>query len=261
MVDVNGENPNEDSGVDPDLVREASRILVEMRQRDLDFRLLGGIGIRLALGDRFDTRLERSHNDIDFVTTKRDGSKVEEALAELGWEPDRQFNAINGARRLLFTDPATGHKIDGFVDRFEMCHSLPLTERFEDSEDVLPPADLLMTKLQIIELNAKDLGDAYALLLGFPTAPGPDPQTIETGRIALLASRDWGLQHTLELNFTRMLEGLEATDFEVADRDRISSAIDAITDAMDAHPKSRAWKLRARIGERKKWYDEPEEID
>jgi hypothetical protein len=26
-------------------------------------------------------------------------------------------------------------------------------------------------------------------------------------------------------------------------------------------PKSRAWKLRAKIGERKRWYDLPEEVD
>jgi hypothetical protein len=255
------QSPQTPGTVDPDLVVEARRILEEMERQGLEVRLLGGIAIRLALGDRFDSRLERPHNDIDFITLKKHGSDVEAALERLGWEPERQFNAINGARRLLFTDPATGHKIDGFVEHFEMCHTLPLTESFPDSREALPPADLLMTKAQIIELNAKDRGDCYALLIGCTVSDGPGAHQIDASRIARLASRDWGLHHTLSLNFEKLRSGLGEMDFSDAEKLTIEGSLDAITERMAEEPKTRSWKLRDRIGERKRWYDEPEEID
>jgi hypothetical protein len=36
--------------------------------------------------------------------------------------------------------------------------------------------------------------------------------------------------------------------------------IDALAEAIDAAPKSTKWKLRARVGDRVAWYDEPEEV-
>jgi len=246
--------------VEPDLEREAERLLGALSERNLDVRLLGGIGIRLAVGAGLHPSLTRPHNDIDLITTKRDGSAVEAALAELGWEPHREFNALNGARRLLFTDPATGHKIDAFVDNFEMCHRLPLVGRFAFSERTLSPADLLLTKLQIVELNAKDRGDCYALLFRFPAAADSRPEAIDVAWIAELAARDWGLHHTLEINLARLREGLDETELQSSARATIEATIGRIETAIDTAPKTRGWKLRARIGERKRWYEEPEEI-
>lgn len=247
--------------INPDLSTEAERLLGEMSQRGLEVRLLGGIAVRLALADRYHQALLRPHDDIDLITTKSDSSGVESALAELGWEANREFNAINGARRLLFYDTATGHKIDGFVERFEMCHKLPLTDRFDCCSKTLSPADLLLTKLQVIELNSKDRGDCYALLLGFPVVERTEDRTTDAGWIAELASSDWGLHHTLTLNFQRLREGVGEPALDVAEQGRILESIGSIEAAMDAAPKSRSWKMRDRIGERKRWYEEPEEIE
>lgn len=249
-------------GVHPDLKIEARRLLDAFAERGLEARLLGGIAIRMALGERFPAHLEREHHDIDLICAKRDGAEIEKTIAELGWEPRREFNALNGARRLLFEDPPTGHSIDAFIETFEMCHRLPLADRLGVREDTLSPADLLLTKLQIVELNAKDRGDAYALLSGFPLAGsnGNGGQVIDIDWIAELAGRDWGLYHTLELNFERLRAGLNEVELPADERERIATALDAIVAAMGRAPKTRGWKLRARIGERKRWYEEPEEI-
>lgn len=248
------------SEVQSDLELEAQRLLDAMAERGLEVRLLGGIAIRLAVGARLHPSLIRPHNDIDLITTKRDGSGVEATLTELGWEPNREFNALNGARRLLFSDPATGHKVDGFVEGFEMCHRLPLVESFGRSERTLPPADLLLTKLQIVELNAKDRGDCYALLLRFPPGSKAQPETVDVPWIAELTSRDWGLHHTLAINLGRLREGLGETELGTPEQATINATIDRIEAAMEAAPKTRGWKLRDRIGERKRWYEEPEEV-
>ncbi|MDQ2623086.1 MAG: nucleotidyltransferase family protein [Actinomycetota bacterium] len=256
-----------DTQIRSDLGAEAERILDELDARGMKVKLLGGIAIQLALGDRIHPALKRECGDIDLFTTKSYCSGVESMLEELGWEPAAQFNALNGARRLLFSDPATDRKIDGFIDDFEMCHKLPLARRFDLPGATLSPSDLLLTKLQIIELNAKDRGDCYALLLGFPVTDQPETgngdaiESIDLEGITSLTSKDWGLQHTLELNLERLRAGLVESPLSTDEQARIGDSITAIETALENAGKSRSWKLRARVGERKKWYDEPEEIE
>jgi Uncharacterised nucleotidyltransferase len=241
------------------LIEEAHRLLTAAREREAPMRLLGGMGIRMLLGERMDPRFDREIADLDFLTTRRAGRAVEEVLESAGWQPERQFNALNGARRLLFEDPPSGHKIDVFVETFQMCHTLPLAERLTVREDTLPAAELAMTKLQIVSLNSKDRGDLYALLHALEVTE--DDQSINSARIAELTSGDWGLHHTFELNFQRLREGLAESPLTAGEQAVVKGRIDALQEATERVPKSRGWRIRARVGERKLWYDEPEEVD
>jgi hypothetical protein len=239
------------------LVEEAHRLLAAAREREVPLRLLGGVAIQMLLAERMDERFQRESADLDFLTTRRAGRAVEELLAGAGWEPERQFNALNGARRLLFEDPPSGHKIDVFV---EMCHALPLAERLSVREDTLPAAELAMTKLQVVSLNAKDRSDLYALLHALEVADH-DEDAINAVRIAELTSGDWGLHHTFELNFARLREGLTEVGLSEQEQATMRARIDALHEAIEQAPKSRGWRMRARVGERKRWYEEPEEVD
>ena len=242
------------------LVEEGAGMVAAADERGIAVRLIGGVGIRLMLGARFDPAFERVHADIDAVTRRKDARGLEALLAERGWEPAREFNALNGARRLLFHDPQSAAQVDVFVEAFEMCHTLPLADRLDAPGPSLPATDLLMTKLQIVELNPKDRSDCYALLRGCEVGHD-DPRAIEPARVAELTSRDWGLHHTFELNLQRLLDGLAGHAAPAEDLAGISAGIEAVVAAMDETPKGRAWKLRERIGERRRWYDEPEEVD
>ena len=228
----------------------------------LAVRLLGGMGIRLLLADRYPPAFERSYGDLDVITRKRDARGLEQLLAVRGWEPAVAFNALNGGRRMLFHDPAGPAQVDVFVETFEMCHRLPLAESLDGSPPPfsLPACDLLLSKLQIVALNAKDRNDSYALLLGC----APDPaaaSALDAERIASLAAEDWGLHHTLERNLARLLDDLPQAEVSAADGATIAARVAAIQQALEVAPKSRGWKLRARVGERKRWYEEPEEVD
>ena len=246
------------TGIDPDIQLEARRILDAADGKGIRIKLLGGVAIRIALGERFPAALTREYGDIDLFTTRKYCSDTESMLADLGWDPATNFNALNGNRRLLFSDPASDRKIDVFIDDFEMCHRLPLKQRFDLPGDALDPADLLLTKLQIIELNAKDRGDAYAILVACPVGQGPE--SIDLDCICGLTAKDWGLQHTLELNLDRLREGLSESPLDEGQKATVVEAIGRIEAGLADSPKSRSWKLRDRIGERRKWYDEPEEI-
>jgi hypothetical protein len=242
------------------LVEEASRLLAAAREREVPLRLLGGVAIQIMLGERMDERFQRESADLDFLTTKRSGRAVEELLASAGWQPERQFNALNGARRLLFEDAPSGHKIDVFVESFEMCHVLPLAERMSVREDTLPAAELAMTKLQVVSLNTKDRNDLYALLHALEVAEHDD-DAINAVRISELTSSDWGLHHTFELNFARLRDGLAEVGLSEPEQATVRARIDALHEAIEQAPKSRGWRMRARIGERKRWYEEPEEVE
>jgi hypothetical protein len=243
---------------------EARRLLAAADAAALPLGLLGGMGIQLLLGERIEPRLRRPVGDLDFITARRAGAAVETLLAAHGWEPQRRFNAVNGARRLVFDEPAGERRVDVFVGAFAMCHRLPLVERLSARGAVLPAAELALTKLQIVALNAKDRGDLYALLLACEIAAGDvdgdGAPAIDGRRIAALAGADWGLHHTLTLNLARLRAGLSESELAAAQRELIERRLATLGDTLERAPKSRAWRLRARVGERRRWYEEPEEI-
>jgi hypothetical protein len=140
-----------------------------------------------------------------------------------------------------------------------MSHSIPLEERLELEPVTVPLAELLLTKLQIAELNQKDVGDALALLQGHRVAEA-DGESVNAARIAEVVADDWGLWRTFTGNLAVSREHLPGYDLPAGEREAVSARIDALTERIDAEPKSRAWKLRARIGERKRWYETPEEV-
>ncbi len=240
------------------LIEEGRELYEAARDLRLDLRLMGGVGIRLLLGERLPPAYRRSYRDLDVMVRRKQRRDVETLLAKRGWEPATEFNALGGGRRLLFHDPASEAQVDVFVESFEMCHSLPLVDGLDRPGPSLPATDLLMSKLQIVSLNTKDRNDCYALLESCTIAEG-DHEAIELSRIAGLAAGDWGIHHTFELNLRRLREGLGAV--AQADAEQINSILDQLCDAIDEVPKTRAWKLRAKIGERKRWYEEPEEVD
>ena len=244
----------------PDVVEEARRLVAAADEAGLRVRLIGGAAVRLHGGADFDPSFVREIRDIDLVTGKGDGRRAEAFLEAQGYVANRTFNAMHGARRLLFYDEGHGRQVDVFINTFEMCHVLPVGEHLDRDPLTIPLADLLMTKLQIVTLNAKDRSDAYAILLGHELGAG-DAECIDAGRIAELCARDWGLYRTSQLNFERLLGALPESGLDDASRGLVAERIAGIVEAMERVPKSVKWKARARVGDRVRWYEEPDEVD
>lgn len=239
---------------------ECTELLQQTAERGLRVRLLGGMAIRMLLGERLHPAFHRQVNDIDVMTTRKDARALEELLASRGWAPEQSFNALNGARRLLFHDPASTAQVDVFVDAFEMCHALPLADRLDAPGPTLPATELLCTKLQIVALNAKDRSDLYALLLGCEVGDG-DHLALEPTVLGAMTGRDWGLCHTFELNLAHLRSAVGEAGVDEAQRALILDRVGRLERALEEAPKSRGWRMRAKIGERKRWYDDPEEVD
>lgn len=238
-----------------DITQEALRILDAADAENIPLRLLGGLAIylRCPTAIREDTRLQRAYGDLDFAILSQGSTKTKALFQQLGYTGNKAFNALHGYQRLMFYDEPNERKIDIFVDRMQMCHILDFRTRLTIDKRTLPLADLLMTKLQIVEINEKDITDMIALLHEYPLAE--NDSGINTPYITSLTAQDWGLNKTFEQNLRKILAYVDEHSFPSDVHERIETLITRI----EAQPKTMKWKARAVVGERVRWYETPEE--
>jgi hypothetical protein len=243
--------------IEADVVSEGTRLLARAAEADVPLRLLGGVAIKLRAPGELLPAFRRTYGDLDFVTTKKGAGRAAELFRNEGYEPHVAFNALHGRERLLFFDVDHDRQVDLFVGAFAMSHKIPLEARLEVDSVSIPLAELLLTKLQIAQLNEKDIRDALALLEGHPVGD-TDGETVNAGRVAALCAADWGLWRTITGNLDTCCA--LAPGYEVPNSAEVEARLQALLHRIEAEPKTRSWKLRARIGERKRWYELPEEV-
>jgi hypothetical protein len=247
------------SGILADIVAEGERLLGMASQEGVPLRLLGGVAVRLKAPE-IPASLDRSYKDIDLAVTKKGAGAADKLLREAGYEPHVSFNAMHARERGLYFDDANGRQVDLFIHSFRMCHEIPLGDRLDVEDHTVPLAELMLTKLQIIEVNEKDIRDTVLLFHGHPIADHDDG-AVNGARIAALCASDWGLWRTITANLERCRDHVDDYELPADERERIHGRFDQLLGRIEAEPKSRGWKLRARVGERKRWYDLPEEVE
>ena len=229
-------------------------MLAAAHEAGLTLRLLGGVAVHVR-SRGLHPALTREYKDLDFATSKKSAGDLQKLLRDIGYEPHLGFNAMNGRERLLFYDNPNGRQVDVFVRSFRMCHEIPLESRLGVDEDTVPLAELLLTKLQIVELNEKDVRDTVALLLEHEVTE--DDTGVNATQVAALCCEDWGLWRTITHNLETVTQHL---DNYAVDREVVSGRLSRLLARIEGTPKSRGWKLRAKVGERKRWYELPEEV-
>jgi hypothetical protein len=242
-----------------DVGDEADRVLAMAIDAGATARLIGGLAIAKHLHVEVPPVLLRSYADVDLVVRRGDDRPLRRALEAGGYVPNVAFNSLRGDRRLLYLDEANGRQLDVFVGAFKMCHTLELDDRLSLDPATLAPADLLLTKLQVVEANRKDQTDALALLLCHELATERAGDVIGLDRLAAVTAHDWGWFTTVADNLVWLSEFTrDVLDGEA--RERARSQIDRVAEALADAPKSLGWKARARIGRRIPWYELPEEV-
>src|SRR3970040_1306705 len=191
-----------------DIIQEAERLTAAAQRTGTVLKLTGGLGVSVHSPSPGRDPLRRDYRALDFVSLSGRRVACQRLLEDLGYAPDIPFNTLQGRRRLRFWDARHRREVDVFLDQFRMCHTIDLRHRLHMGEVCLTPADLLLTKMQVVEINQKDLIDIMALLHDHSTADG-DADTINRAYIARLAARDWGLPRTVQLNTPRVLDALK----------------------------------------------------
>ena len=261
MADLASQPPAQEAVDDP--LPEAISLAQGAADAGLGLKLLGGLAVRVICPE-LPPRL-RAGQDIDFACLSRGRRDVVAYLERSGCQPDKRFNNLNGDRQMYFNAPS-GRPIDVMVDRLTMCHTLDFRPAFGALPLSLSAMDILLSKLQIVELNEKDARDILQLLAGVPVADGPAAggtgPVLDASRFTSLVAADWGWWRTTTGNLEK-LPDLAAAKPELiplgSPKDPLAQAARLLELARSV-PKGMKWKLRANVGDRVRWYELPEEV-
>jgi hypothetical protein len=238
-----------------DPVAEARRLISAAAAQGLLLRALGGVAVYL-LAPEGKPRLPRRVKDLDLAVPRGDGRPAARLLEQAGYAGEEMFNALHGRRRLLFLDPGNGRHVDVFVGEFSMCHEIPLTGRLERAPLTVPPEELLLSKLQIVEATANDDSDLYSILLHCEVGVSAG---IDGPFVAGLCAQDWGLWRTCVASLDRLRANLESSPLDPGEASLVESRLGELRGHIDAAPKTARWRLRSRVGDKVRWYQQPEE--
>ncbi|HEY5334291.1 MAG TPA: hypothetical protein VIJ21_12160 [Solirubrobacterales bacterium] len=242
-------------------IEEAVRVIDAATAAGLQLRLTGGVAIATISPSALQTPLRRLYNDIDFVARSRDQRAVEALFAALGYHAEDEFNALHGEHRLFFIDRENSREADVFVDKVDACHQLHLADRLDLATPTIPPADLLLSKLQVVETTPKDYTDAIAVLCDHEIVEEDGPVGISLARIEDVCCSDWGWWRTVTMVGASTLEMAEGLAGEGRIPPVAPTRLRRVLERLESAPKTRKWKLRARVGDRVRWHEEPEGLE
>lgn len=239
-----------------DPIEEGRRVIDAADERDLTVRQIGGTAIYEHAETAREEPFKRGYRDVDFVGTKAEEQEVVTLMVDLGYDANKRFNTMR-SYRLEFNDRENERKCDYILDSFDFCHQWSLRERIELDHPTVPIEDLLLSKLQIVEVSDRDVRDMIAMMNDHPVESGNDTEHIDPEYVAGLCEGDWGLYKTTTMSIDRVEEYIANNDLPL-DEATIQARLDALRTEIETRPKTLRWKLRSILGERKQWYNRPE---
>jgi hypothetical protein len=243
-----------------DILKEADRIIATAQSEAITLRLLGGTAIGFRCPSAKRPTVSRTYPDIDLVGFKKQSRRIRELFTKLGYVPNDSFNALRGGSRLMFFDLPNKRRVDIFLDYFDMCHKISLKDRLTLEPLTLTMADLLATKLQIFKTNEKDFKDIIAMLLDHEVVDSDKPDAINGKRLAELCANDWGIYKTFTIVLEKTAIMLDKFDLTTKDKEVVKERMAAISRLMENEPKSVNWRMRAKLGEKMRWYMLPDDM-
>ena len=245
------------------LRNEALEIVAAAGDVDVDLRVVGGIGVRLHCDASAETltRIDRVAKDIDFIVPKEGRKALRRLLEDRGYLVDRDLLVAMEGRRYSFSHPISEIELDVFVERLEFNHTIEVRSRLDRHPVTISLEDLLMQKLQIVQLTANDLADISVLLATHPVDAAPtSTEEINSDYIAGLLARDWGFHHTATGNLERLAGGTDTgVDLGSTQNQSVRERSDQLLQAVAQAPKKMGWRLRAKVGERLQWWEDVDE--
>ena len=240
---------------DREYIEEAMRIQSEAEKEGFHLRLLGTLAFRLQCprnAAHFEA-LERRITDIDFAASTSHREKLLAFFKQQGYVVDENALYIGGGYRYIFENPQKKKHIDVFFDQLEMCHTVLFKDRLNIDKWTISLADLLLEKMQIVEISRKDIKDTAILLLEHGI--GQDDRTINMEYIGNIMSNDWGFFYTFSTNLYKLKDALDQFgSFNEKEREIIRQRIEEILEMVNGSEKSLRWKARAKIGTKIRWY-------
>lgn len=267
-----------------EFIEEGIKIVDEAREKSITLRIMGGMGIYILIrGSRIENLWKRLgrlgkkvFTDIDLAGYGRDRDKILSFLTKerknnlyFIWQPS--LYQYSGSRYIFYGSPEEEKindkkiskipMVEVFFDQLQMNHTISFKGKLEKERYTLPPTELLLTKLQIVKINEKDIKDAIILIRAYEIG-NKDERMINGEYIARVMSKDWGFYYTFTNNLKRVkYHALNEYKDILSDEDRgmVVERVDKLLKIIEGKPKTLRWKTRAKIGPKKKWYNEVDE--
>ncbi|HET7012124.1 MAG TPA: hypothetical protein VFI11_15215 [Anaerolineales bacterium] len=241
---------------------EVRRIVGAAKAEGLILRLLGSLAFQLHCPryGSLQAKMGRAYTDIDFASYNQQAKGVRDLLGRLGYLEDREVFVVSEGGRAIFENPKNHMHVDVFYGKLDFSHVIPWDGRLEADEPTIPLAEMLLEKMQIVQINEKDVIDTIMLFLEHPLGDN-DAETIHMGRVAALCAADWGLWRTVTMNLGKV--GLLAQGYsqlEPPQKSHVTRQVEQALARIESEPKPLSWRLRARVGDRVKWYKDVEEV-
>jgi len=242
-------------------LEEARHLIREAQNQGLILRVMGPIALHyhfpeyMNLYTRLERLGERVFTDIDYAAYSKQRSKLVPFFEQNGYELEKRAAMISGGTRLIFFSDKIP-MIDVFFDKLDYNHPIDYRGRLEVHPYYVSLADILLQKLQIVQINDKDLKDGMLLLLAAQIGE-TDEKAINVKYLAKLFSEDWGFYYTATTNLKKIKKAsLGVKALKDGQRKIIAEKADAMLRFIDEIPKSGKWKSRAKTGTSKPWYKE-----
>jgi len=241
---------------------ELKQIIKASNDADIILRVIGSLAFQMHCPKYgyLQEAMGRAYTDIDFAAYRRQSKEIQGLMTSLGYSENREIFIVSEGERAIFVKPKVGLHVDVFYEKLDFCHIIRWEGRLEVDNPSIPLAEMLLEKMQIFQINEKDIIDTIILLLEHPLGD-KDYETINIKHIAGLCSNDWGLWRTTTMNLEKVrLLIKDYAQLTVEQKERIETQVMTALEYINQEPKSLAWRLRARVGDRIKWYKDVDEL-
>lgn len=202
----------------------------------------------------------RAYTDIDFGAYSRQNKQITEMMNKMGYVENREVFIASEGERAIFDKPGTGLHVDVFYEKLDFCHAIYWKDRLEVDSPTIPLTELLLEKMQIVQINEKDIIDTIMLLLEHPLGD-TDKETINIKLAAELCAKEWGLWRTTTMNLEKVKQlAHHYNQLTEEQKNKVESQVDMILKRLNEEPKPLAWRIRDRVGDRVKWYKDVDEV-
>jgi len=242
---------------------ELRRIIKASDESGILLRVIGSLAFQLHCPKfgYLQQAMGRAYTDLDFAAYGRQTADIRDFMERLGYTDNREVFIVSGGERAIFDRPDIGLHVDVFYEKLNFCHIIRWEGRLEVDSPTIPLAEMVLEKMQIVQINEKDVIDTIMLLLEHPLGD-TDDETINIKRIAGLCAADWGLWRTTTMNLNKVrILSQDYGQLTQEQKARVESQVNAAMTKIDQEPKSMAWRLRARVGDRVKWYKDVDEVE
>ena len=255
------------------VVETGLKVVEEASRRGVVLRILGSLAAFLHCrehGDAADAILRMGRlgegsvfTDIDLIGYSKQRKHIIQLMRELEFDEDRMINALFGHKRLIYSKGKV--KVDIFFDKLEFSHDVefgkaPGKGRLELDYPTITLTDLVLEKLQIHQINRKDLVDLIAVFLAHPISNNHEKESVDGAYIAKVLSEDWGFWYDATNNLRKVLSFAERFGSEGAlsgeQVETVRSRVEGLLEMIEEAPKSKAWVKRSKKGTSKPWYRE-----